>query len=113
MKGRRLTLRVATADTTMNDKPKPSDEAVALQPDCSASRLWRVTVEYELIVVADDEWRAALEGEFYAGEDGSEASSTMAHPIKSIEEVPQEWRDAIPFAGERGDERTVRERVTP
>lgn len=80
---------------------------------CSASRLWRVTVEYELLVVADTERQAESEAEYYAGEDGSEPSLTVATKVHKIEEVPSEWQDSIPFGGDRKDERTCRERVTP
>jgi hypothetical protein len=79
----------------------------------SASRLWRVTVEYELIVVADNEREAESEGEYYAGEDGSEPGTVMAHQVRKVEEIPAEWRQAIPFGGDRADERTCVERVTP
>jgi len=82
-------------------------------PAGSASRLWRVTVEYELLVVADSERQAEAEAEYYAGEDGSEPSLTVATKVQKIEDVPAEWQDSIPFGGDRKDERTVRERVTP
>lgn len=87
------------------------------KPDCapvtgSASRLWRVTVEYELLVVADNEREAESEGEYYAGEDGSEPGMVIAHQVRSVEEIPHEWRQAIPFGGDRDDERTCVERVT-
>jgi hypothetical protein len=79
----------------------------------SAARLWRVTVEYTLLVVADNEREAATEAEYYAGEDGSEPDMSIAHQVCSIEDVPNEWRNSIPFGGDRKDERTCRERVTP
>jgi hypothetical protein len=79
----------------------------------SASRLWRVTVEYTLLVVADNECEAATEAEYYAGEDGSEPDMSIAHQVCSIEDVPNEWRNSLPFGGDRKDERTCRERVTP
>jgi hypothetical protein len=78
----------------------------------SASRLWRVTVEYELLVVADSERQAESEAEYYVGKDGSEPSLTVATKVQKIEDVPAEWQDSIPFGGDRKDERTCRERVT-
>ena len=75
--------------------------------------LWRVTVEYELLVVADSERQAESEAEYHAGEDGSEPSLTVATRVQKIEDVPDEWRDSIPFGGDQKDERTCRERVTP
>jgi len=79
----------------------------------SASRLWRVTVEYELLVVADNKHEAETEAEHYAGEDGSEPDMSIAHKVLTIEDVPNEWRNCIPFGGDQKDERTCRERVTP
>lgn len=79
----------------------------------SASRLWRVTVEYELLVVADTERQAEAEAEYYAGEDGSDPSLTVATKVCKIEDVPADWQDSIPFGGDRKDERTCRERVPP
>lgn len=79
----------------------------------SASRLWRVTVEYTLLVVADSEREAETEAEYYAGEDGSEPDMSIARQVRTIEDVPNEWRNSIPFGGDRKDERTCRERVTP
>jgi hypothetical protein len=74
--------------------------------------LWRVTVEYELIVVADSELQAELAGEYHAGKDGSDPSLTSATSVKKMDDVPAEWKDSIPFGGDRKDERTCRERVT-
>ena len=80
---------------------------------CSASGLWRVTVEYELLVVADTERQAESEAEYYSREDGSSVTMTVANEIRKIEDVPADWQDSIPFGGDRKDERTCRERVTP
>lgn len=87
------------------------------KPDCGAahgsgSRLWRVTVEYELLVVADSERQAETEAEYYAREDGSSVNLTIATKVEKIEDVPTDWQDSIPFGGDRKDERTVRERVS-
>jgi hypothetical protein len=38
---------------------------------------------------------------------------SIAHQVCSIEDVPNEWRNSLPFGGDRKDERTCRERVTP
>ena len=90
-----------------------SDSADCAPASGSASRLWRVTVEYELLVVADSERQAESEAEYYAGDDGSEPSLTVATKVRKIEDVPADWQDSIPFGGDRKDERTCRERVTP
>ena len=96
----------------MTTPPTPTAKPLASATG-SASRLWRVTVEYTLLVVADNECEAATEAEYYAGEDGSEPDMSIAHQVCSIEDVPNEWRNSIPFGGDRKDERTCRERVTP
>jgi len=102
----------------MNSEKSTTVETAEAKPDCaprtgSASRLWRVTVEYELLVVADSARQAESEAEYYAGEDGSEPSVTVATKVHKIEDVPADWQDSIPFGGDRKDERTCRERVTP
>ena len=78
----------------------------------SASRLYRVTVEFELVVEAKSEREAEHLAEHHANQDGSEPSLTVATVVKRIEDVPDDWQDSIPFGGDRNDERTVRERVT-
>jgi len=97
-------------NTTTSKPQQPGQFASA---HGSASRLWRVTVEYELLVVADSERQAESEAEYYAGENGSEPSLTVATKVQKIEDVPAEWQDSIPFGGDRKDERTCRARVTP
>ena len=99
-----------TMEDTTNTRLPASPPSPA--PTGSASRLWRVTVEYELIVVADNEREAESEGEYYAGESGSEPGIVMAHQVRKVEEIPAEWRLSIPFGGDRDDERTCVERVT-
>lgn len=61
----------------MSNEKSNRIETAEAKPGCapatgSASRLWRVTVEYELLVVADNEREAESEGEYYAGADGSD-----------------------------------------
>jgi hypothetical protein len=101
----------------MKQPETPADNGQRQQPldpaTCSASRLWRVTVEYELLVVADTERQAESEAEYYSREDGSSVTMTVANKVQKIEDVPAEWQDSIPFGGDRKDERTCRERVTP
>ena len=102
----------------MNTEKSTTAENAEAKPDCalmsrSASRLWRVTVEYELLVVADNERQAESDAEHYSREDGSSVTMTVANKVHKIEDVPTEWQDSIPFGGDRKDERTCRERVTP
>lgn len=98
----------------MNTQPtseQPTPTALASATG-SASRLYRVTVEFELVVEAKSEREAESLAEYHANKDGSEPSLTVATVVKRIEDVPEEWQDSIPFGGDRNDERTVRERVT-
>jgi len=99
--------------TSPKDSRQPEGAAGLAAPLGSASRLWRVTVEYTLLVVADTEREAETEAEYYVGEDGSEPDMSIAHQVRTIEDVPNEWRNSIPFGGDRKDERTCRARVTP
>lgn len=101
-----------TTPNNPNERTEPAQAGSRAAPG-SASRLWRVTVEYELLVVADSERQAESEAEYYAGDDGSEPSLTVATKVHKIEDVPADWQDSIPFGGDRKDERTCRERVTP
>lgn len=98
---------------TPETQPKPKAGLPLGAAHGSASRLWLVTVEYTLLVVADSEREAETEAEYYVGEDGSGPAMSIAHQVRTIEDVPNEWRNSIPFGGDRKDERTCRERVTP
>ena len=101
-------------NATTETKPSElaSDSASSRAAQCSASRLYRVTVEFELVVEAKSEREAESLAEYHANQDGSEPGLVVATVLKRIEDAPEEWRDSIPFGGDRNDERTVRERVT-
>lgn len=75
------------------------------------SRLWRVTVERTMMVVAADEREAEREAEYYAKEEDSLADMVAASLVSRVEDIPQEWRDSIPWGGDRKDDRTCAERV--
>lgn len=90
--------------------------AAEAKPNCapvpgSASRLWRVTLEFELVVEAKTEREAESLAEHHANQDGSGPSLTVATVLRKIEDTPDEWADSIPFGGDRNDERTCRERI--
>ena len=99
-----------TTENTQDSK-QPTPPALA-SVNGSASRLWRVTVEFELVVEAKTEREAESLAEYHANHDGSEPGLVVATVLRRIEDAPEEWRDIIPFGGDRNDERTVRERVT-
>lgn len=80
------------------------------QTAAPASSLWRVTVEYTMLVVADNERQAEAEAVYNAREDG-EPDLTTAREVRAIEDVPPDWRDSLPFGGDPKDERTCRERI--
>ncbi len=95
--------------TTTTELPTPPALASVTG---SASRLWRVTVEFELVVEAKTEREAESLAEHHANQDGSEPGLVVATQLRRIEDAPADWQDSIPFGGDRKDERTVRERVT-
>ena len=101
-------MQTETPTTVANAEDKPNCAPVP----GSASRLWRVTVEFELVVEAKSELDAEILAEHHANQDGSEAGLVTATQLHRIEDAPEEWRDSIPFGGDRKDERTCRERVT-
>lgn len=98
--------RKMSMDNTENSQPPTI-------PPVSAFRLWRVAVEYELLVLADSERQALSEARYYAGEDGSSPSCTIATEVHQIKDVPTDWQDSFPFGGDPKDERTCRELLTP
>ena len=77
----------------------------------SASKLWTVTIEYTLVVVADNERKAESEAEYNAGKDGTVANIIGVEPVRFIEDAPKDWQDSIPFGGDRKDQRTCRQRL--
>lgn len=69
-------------------------------------RLFEVTIEKTIYVMADTEDEAEVEAESIEAEEQGDAIS--CREIKGVEEVPEDWRDAIPWNVEDGD-LTIRE----
>lgn len=86
-----------------------TSEASSLQP--LGLRMWRVTVERTLMVMAADERSAEQEAVYYAREEDSEPEMVAAQCVSSAEQIPLEWRDSIPWGGDREDSRTCSERL--
>lgn len=77
-------------------------------------RLFRVTVEYELVIAAETDHEAETLGEsLIHGEDGSECLHSNAIEITEAAKIPHGWHQAIPFGGDETDERTCSQRLTP
>ena len=94
---------VGTAEAQPSSAPSSGSEA----------RLWRVTIEYELMVVAKSRRQAEMEAEYHAGRDGSKPSVVLAQEVQTPDQIADDWEESIPFGGDRKDERTCRERVPP
>lgn len=77
-----------------------------------ARKLYRVTVQYTLCVLAGDEREAERIGEYHAGDDGSEPDLSVATEIRNIIQIPDQWDHSLPFHnGTLPDERTCLEIV--
>lgn len=74
--------------------------------------LFKVTIERTLVVVARTSGEAECLAPAYAREEDSEPDSIIATPITSIEQVPNVWRNAIPWGGRGDDDNTVEQRLT-
>ena len=72
--------------------------------------LYKVIIQHTLMVVADNDVAAETIGCRHVGRDGSEPDTTDATPVTSIEQVPKEWQDSLPFGG--SDDRTCRQMLS-
>lgn len=73
--------------------------------------LFRVEIQYTIFVEAESKLDAELDAEKYVGEDGTEPDEALATEVKAVADIPKEWMGAIPFGGERGDDRTCQQRI--
>lgn len=77
------------------------------------SKLWRVTVEHEYFVTADDEFAA----ERIARENCSSAlrdfddRDVWVSEVSELKTVPNEWRDSLPYGGD--DDLTCEQILAP
>jgi hypothetical protein len=76
-------------------------------------RLWRVTVERTIMVMAADDREAESEAKYYFCEDDGKPDMISALAVSDVGEIPPKWRNGIPWGGDRNDDRTCRERVEP
>lgn len=58
-------------------------------------KLFEVIIEKTIYVMADTEDEAEVEAEAFEAEEQGDAIS--CREIKGVEEVPEDWRDAIPW----------------
>lgn len=66
-------------------------------------KLWAVTIERTIMVLAEDETKAeqaAIESE--REESANEADFISARECKYVGDVPKLWRDCIPYGGPDG-----------
>ena len=76
-------------------------------------RLWRVTVERTIMVMADDERGAERAAEYHMRDDDGDSDMIQAREMKSVEAIPKIGHDCIPWGGDRKDDRTCAERLEP
>ena len=74
-------------------------------------KLYCVKIEYTLFVVAGNATEAEDKASSYLREDGNEPDFIMSREVKSIDKIPEEWRNSIPFGGDQKDERTCSQRL--
>ncbi len=74
--------------------------------------LYKITVEYTIMIEAETERDAELDVERFVGEDGTNPDLSHAVEVKTVKQVPKDWVDAIPFGGDTKDDRTCKERLT-
>lgn len=64
-------------------------------------RIFEVTVTKTILVLAEDEREAELEAGTYESEE--DGSIDVLGEVTSIDRVPEEWKDALPFGDQEGD----------
>lgn len=70
-------------------------------------KLWRVEIESVLFVATPDE-EGEFEAEFLAKQnlDQNEPDSAIVRRVTEASEIPVEWKNALPFSNNRGDDKT-------
>lgn len=69
-------------------------------------KLFEVTVTKTIYVIAEDGREAELEAMTYESEENGDID--VSREITSIDQVSEEWKDALPFGGEE-EEVTIRQ----
>ena len=63
-------------------------------------KLWCVTIERSIYVVAETEWQAERLGAKHEGDElFDEPNIVSAVEITDIKRVEKEWRDSLPYGG--------------
>jgi hypothetical protein len=73
--------------------------------------LWKVSIEIEIMVVAENRQKAEAEALYHLTEERDNALSVYAEEIEDAQAIPMEWRQGIPYGDNRGDDRTCLERL--
>ena len=108
--------RLASADGNLNQRNQMTDTNKTdnttdggLHPMTCSPKIFRVEVAYEIYVVAESQIEALL----YAkdGVDDEEPEMEHATQIKDISEIPEVWRDCLPYGPREiiKRERTIRD----
>jgi hypothetical protein len=92
----------------MNDKNDPTASTESPSTPCSP-KIYRVEISYEIYVYADHE-RDAVD---YAHDGVRDEDPEMecATLVKSLDEVPKQWRDALPYGAREliKDDKSIRQ----
>lgn len=70
-------------------------------------KLWRVEIETVLFVATEDE-AGEFEAQFLAKQnlDQNEPDSAIARLVTEADEIPEEWKNSLPFTNERENRQT-------
>ena len=60
-------------------------------------KIWRVEISYEIYVLAENE-RLAVDAA-HEGVGDEEPEVECATEVKTLDEIPTQWRDALPYGG--------------
>jgi len=99
------------ANAAANPDSKP-DGGKGLGAATGSLKLYAVTIERVIVVMAKDERHAETEAEYYEKDEDGEPELIHAREISSVEELPPPWRHSIPWGGDKEDERTCAQRLS-
>ena len=61
-------------------------------------KLYKVNLEYTVLLMAENAAIAESEAESLVGEDGANtADMVISHEVKGLDDIPIEWRNSLPF----------------
>lgn len=73
-------------------------------------RIWKAEIRIEVYLSAPTEARAYSDAGDRA-EDSADILDIHVEEVKVLDDVPTEWRSGIPYGGERGDDRPLKDRL--